>query len=138
MALFTAATAEQVRAVLGLGLSVTEIGDDVIGMSVYAGAAEAELLRRDPLASGYTTDPQLGNAQRALVYLIAARLVPALPAVLSEQLGDYRYQMQATDATKEAARLQGLADEAIAANLTDTGFVSPIPSFFTVAGRRGQ
>lgn len=138
MPLYTAATAEQVRAVIGVDLSSTEISDDVIGLPVYAGAAQAELLLLDPLASTYTTDPKLGNAQRALIYLIAARIAPTISPVQSEQLGDYRYTMQPYDGEKDAARLRGLANEAIAANITTSGMISPPTIFATVRGQRGR
>jgi hypothetical protein len=136
--LFAADTAAQVRAALDLSLGSDALSDSIINMGIYLGAAQAELVQRDPDALAHTDAADILNAKNALVYLTAARLAAVLPDILSEQLGDYRYTRSAWNAAAQAARLRALADIAIAAIVEPDGMLLP-PALFTLAtGGRGR
>jgi hypothetical protein len=139
MALLTSSDYPAIRAAIDVSLDSTMLSDDVIAMPIYAEAAEAEVLVRDPLALS-----REGSAwQRvvnAAIYLAAARLVRAVVWIKSEEIGGERqYSRQETDLNALIADLRGKAEAELAAVLEPTATAPSRPTMFTLAsGRRGR
>lgn len=139
MALLQANSFAEIRAAIDLSLDAAALPDDIIALDLFAGGAEAEIVARDPLATTYTVDDAAyTRVLRALHYLTAARLCPALPAITSEKLGADSYNRTAFDAGKRAAELRGLANQELAAYLEADGLTVPLFAFGTVPGYRGR
>lgn len=137
--LLTADLHDRVRRALDTSLDADSLPDEVIDNDLYALAAEAEVVFRDPLATTYAVDTdQRNRSEHAVAFITAARLAPALPQLLSETLGDWKYQLAEKDLTKLAARLRGLAERELARNLSPNGYPETLPSFWLAAGRRGR
>lgn len=127
-----------IRAALDVSLKALALPDAVIALPIYQGAAEAEVLARDPLAES-RTGAALQHVVNAAICLAAAYIAPAMPALTAEQIGQYRYQRE-VDWPARAAELRARADAELAAVLTPSTALRPAPpSMFAVAsGRRGQ
>jgi hypothetical protein len=128
----------QVRKLLDLGLEQDALPDEVIQQSIYAGAAEAELMERDPNAITYPEGSiAKERAVRAAILLTAARLAPSLPGVVTERLGDWQFTQTPPDLTAIAASLRGMAAQQISLNVNGRANV-PLPSFWLASGARGR
>jgi hypothetical protein len=136
--LLTADLYPSVRAVLDISLDDTALPDEIIEKPVFAGGAELDVLERDSLAETRT-----GTTRRhlinAAIYFCAARLAPAIPSIVSENLGDYSYSRSAVDWNKRAASLLAQAEQEIAAVVSPGSSSASYPTFFAVAsGSRGR
>lgn len=128
---------DQVRKALDLSLDAESLPDDTIQLPIYAPDAEDELLARNPAAATYAEgSAQKERAIRAAIYLTAARLVPSLPAIASESLGDWKLTQTPPDLVKLAASLRGRASSLITQNVTGSS-LAPLQSFWLASGRRG-
>ena len=138
MALLYEADYPAVRAALDVQLTSRELPDSVIGLPLYVGAAEAEILVRDPLAAT-RTGAAWQHIVNATVLLTAALLAPALPAITSERFSEYSYDRD-VDWLALAAALRRRAETELAFVLTPTApTVASRPTIFAVAtGTRGQ
>ncbi len=138
MSLLSTSDFPAIRAALDVSLKTTTLSDAVIALPIYQGAAEAEVLARDPLAAS-RTGAALQHVVNAAIFLTAAYLAPALPALTAETIGKYSYQRD-VDWTARAAELRARADAELAALLTPaTAQKGSPPTMFGVAsGRRGQ
>jgi hypothetical protein len=128
-----------IRAAIDVSLDSTMLSDEVIAMPIYAEAAEAEVLARDPLAA-----TREGSAwQRvvnAAIYLAAARLVRAVPWIKSEGIGGERqYSCQEVDLDALVSDLRSKAEAELAAVLEPSNQSPSRPVMFALAsGRRGR
>lgn len=104
-----------VRAALGLEVDETVVSDDMIALPIYQGAAESEILRRDPSAATRTSAAGQ-HIINAAIYLTAALIAPAMTQLKRESFGDYSYAVTA-DWTKRAAELRSLCERELAAVL---------------------
>ena len=138
MSLLDAADFPAIRAALDVSLKAQTLPDATIALPIYQGAAEAEVLARDPLAES-RAGAALQRVVNAAIFLTAAYLAPAMPALTAETIGKYSYERK-TDWAARAADLRQRADVELAAVLTPDVARSPRPpSLFAVArGRRGQ
>jgi len=131
-----------VRAAIDLSLDDTTLPDDVIGLPIYAGAAEVEIGRRvanyaDVITAGGANAALLTNAA---IWICAALLVPAVPNLTGERTPDsQQYSRQAFDPAAKVAQLRALADQAIGEVLGEDPLTAARPVTFAVAcGRRGR
>lgn len=137
MALITATHYPAVRAALDVSLTAQVLPDATIALSIYHGAAEAEILARDPLAATRTGD-ELQHIQNAAVLLTAALLAAAMPAYTAETFSDYSYQRK-VDWAARAAELRKRAEAELATVLEpENPTTASKPTMFTTApGTRG-
>ncbi len=124
-----------VRAALDTSLSESKLPDSVISLSIYAPAAELDVLARDPDAEGRTGD-ELERVTNAAIYFCAARLAPALPQLLATSDEHNEWRWQARDWQARARELRQLADENLNAVLEGGEVVRPAV-FAVASGRRG-
>lgn len=119
-----------VRAAIDVGLDADALPDAVIRLDMYGGAAERDVLARDPLALTYepSTDA-FWNVRQAAIYYCAARLVPAIPNITSEKLGEYAVSMASRDQAALVGELRGRAEACLNAVL-GTATSAQIPSLF--------
>lgn len=136
MSVLSAADFPAVRAVLDVSLDTATLPDATLSQPVYLQAAEAELLALDPLvATRVGTEGE--RVKRAGIYLLAARVAPAIPRLTGEGFEDYRYQTEAMDWERRADHLRALARAEIALLLAQAA-TDRRPTIFTVAtGDRG-
>jgi hypothetical protein len=135
MAIFSLTEHAAVRAAIDVSLDEDTLPDDVITLEIFADAAEADLLQRDPVAATRPASEQ-PRVRRALVYYTAARIAPALPGYTSETLGAYKYSRPEWDGAKRAAELKALAERELAVLLESGGY--PLATTFARAsGTRG-
>lgn len=131
---------DQVRAVLDPASSSDRaaLPDEVISLPIFLGAAELEVASRDPDWATRTGDAAL-HLRNAVVYLTAERLLRSTRDVVSEQIGDYRYQAAPLDRSALAGTFRQLAEQELQAVLSPLGsVVSMIPRLFATApGGRG-
>jgi hypothetical protein len=141
MAILSSSLYPAVRAAIDIGLDSTTLPDATIALPIYAGAADLDVLARDPDAES-RTGGELTHVQNAAVYSCAARLIVALPQVTQEESPEgYRYQVKAWDAPQRAGELRALASSELDAVLTPsvTDQTADRPTFFALAsGRRGR
>lgn len=138
MALLTAAEYPAIRAAIDVSLDAVALPDAMIALSIYAPAAEAEVLRQDPAAESRTGDA-LRRSRDAAVFYAAERLVLRLPQIIREQVSaDQGYQRQFPDPAALAADLRRRGDEAIALAMGAAAIARIYPvAFAAAAGRRG-
>ncbi|MCB9172349.1 MAG: hypothetical protein H6637_05435 [Ardenticatenales bacterium] len=141
MSLIDATHYPEIRAALDTTLDATRLPDSVIEQSIYLGAAEAEVLRLDSQAQERVDGggEEALAIQRAVIYLTAARLAPAVPQLV--QAGSesgLSYRLREMDWRVRAAELRAWGLDAVQAVLA-TGVTSSLPSLFGLAsGRRGR
>lgn len=137
--LITADLAPRVRLSLDTSLNEAMLPGELIKDYLWTSGVEAEVKRRDPNWSTYT-DPgdEIERLRVACAFLVAAVIAPAVPAIISNQLGDERWQRVPFDAVKRAGELRGLADSAIALNVEPDGLVAPMTQFDVAHGYRGR
>lgn len=135
----------QIRALLDVRLSSTDLSDTTIGRDVFVGAAEDELLAAIPTAASATGD-DLVRAKRIVCLLTAARLAPTVVRITSITVDarDMQYSRQTFDPAKRAAELRAMAAEEMA-ELAESLDVSNSddrrdlpPMFRRVSGTRGK
>ena len=129
-----------IRAALDVGLSAAQVPDALLARPVYHPAAEAEVLRRLPVAESDLTAPQRERARRVAMFLTAALLAGALPTITQTDFADLSVRRQVPNAAERAATLRAQAEVELAALIEELGEVdTSIPMFFTLApGYRGR
>lgn len=139
MPILTAADYDAVRAAIDVGLTAAQVPDAVIGMPIYHGWADAQVLAAVPTAAT-ATGTAAEWATRAAILFCAARLVRAIPNTVQESFADVTYRRDVPKAEERAAALLAEAESALA-TLAELEGVTPTvarPIFFTLAtGRRG-
>jgi hypothetical protein len=138
MPILASADYQEIREQIDISLDALALPDAVVGRDAYAGAAMREVIARDPLAES-RTGADGARVRLAAIYLTAARLCPAVPALQSETHGETTYRRMAFDATKRAEELRSLAESELSAVL-EPGDATPYrPTMFGLAsGRRGR
>lgn len=138
MSLLSASDYPAIRAALDVSLKATALPDAVIALPIYQGAAESEVLARDPEAEN-RSGAALQRVVNAAIFLTAAYLASALPTITAETVGRYSYQRD-TDWGARAAELRQRADAELAAVLTPDAAARPLPPgmFAVASGRRGR
>lgn len=140
MAILTSADYPAIRAALDVGLNAQQLPDATIELDTFAGAAEAELVRRIPDAA-LLVDDDLKRVKRALVWLTAALLAHSVVRItsMSIQTRDLSYSRQTFDPDEKAAELRGRAEAEIAMLLEPNETTPAMPTMFTLAtGGRGR
>lgn len=129
---------DSVRAALGIDVDEATVSDDFIALPIYQGAAEQEVIRRDPGAES-RTGAELQRIINATVLITAALICQVMPNLRRESFGDYSYSMEA-NWTARAQELRARADRELAAVLDAANFATLTrPTMFTVASaRRGR
>jgi hypothetical protein len=128
-----------VRAAMDLSLKEPNVPDSIIQLDIFQGAAEREVLARDPEAES-REDDELARVKAAAVYLTAALLLPAVPQLLRERLGDQTYERLQLDVAARVAALRKMAFRELGV-VSDPVNVNTIasPHFFGVLhGDRGK
>lgn len=131
---------DQVRQVIDVKLDARQLPDTTITQQVFLGAAQDELVRRYPTAAAATGE-NLERVRRALVYLTAARLCPAVVRLttVSVQAQGMSYTRATFDPEERAAALRALAEVELTALQSPTDNTTARPRMFTVAsGQRGR
>lgn len=132
---------QSVRKALDVSITEASLSDEIIDLPIYAGAAHQSVVTALPTVE--SLDPlaepaKWSAAQAAFAYLTAARIAPALPQIVQQQVGDFRISREKWDAEAAVKRLNSLAGAAL---VTVTGAVPGsvgVGHFWTVAGRRGR
>jgi len=129
----------QVRAALDVSLSADDLPDTVIALPIYLGAADAEIKRRDPNWATRDEDA-LARLRRAVIYLTAASLAPAVPELTQERYPEGYSYARANSYVKRSAELRQLAEAELALVLAPSEPETlSMPTFFgSASGRRGQ
>lgn len=120
-------------------LDARQLPDGVVTEQGFLGAAQDELLRRYPTAASATGDDR-ARMQRALIYLTAARLAPAIVRLttITSQAQGASYTRETYDPAVRSAELRALAEIELAALLGE-GQTASRPTLFSVAsGQRGR
>lgn len=128
--ILTSALYPDVRAAIDTGLTVIDIPDAMIGLSIYAPTAERMVKQSDPDWATRTGD-HLDALKAASVYYCAALLVLALPNITTESFGqrDYQYTVQGPSSLEYAKTLRARAAEQMKFAKGGSG----MPIFFTTA-----
>ncbi|MCO5181105.1 MAG: hypothetical protein M9896_13780 [Candidatus Promineofilum sp.] len=140
MTILTSGDYPAIRAALDVGLNAQQLPDATIAQDIFLGAAEAELLRRIPMAASLTGD-DLARVKRALVWLTAAFLAHSVIRItsMSIQTRDLSYSRQTFDPDEKAAELRARAEAEFGMLLTPTEVAPSRPTMFTLAaGHRGR
>ena len=93
--------------------------DAVIGDPVYLDRAVAEVVLLVPDAATRTGD-ELARVKRAMILLLAARLIPAIPNIKQEQFQDFSATYFQTDPASRMADLIMQAREELAPLVPET------------------
>jgi len=126
-----------IRMALHSSLTTEALPDAMIALNIYLGAAEAEILRRDPDAAS-RTGTELIVVQNAAVLMTAALLAPAVELMQSEYIpgGGYRYQRPEVNWKERAALLRQRAESELTTLLSPSSpSLSARPTLFAVASR---
>lgn len=129
----------QVRAVIDVGLTTSNLPDDTINQDIFVATAIQDVLDVDPAAESRSGD-DLDRAKRAAVYFCAARLCPVVIRLTSVnvQTKDVSYSRKTFDPQERAAELRQMAHEEIQAILAPSDDTPNMPTMFDVAsGTRG-
>lgn len=113
--------------------------NELIEDYLWTSGVEAEVKRRDPDWATYAdTSDEIERLRIACAFLVAAVIAPTVPGIISNQIGEERWQRVPFDGTKRAMELRGLADTAIAQNVEPDGLVQPMVQFSVAHGYRGR
>ncbi len=138
MSLIDATHYPAVRAAMDLALDDKMVSDDLIASSIYQGAAEAEVLRLDPLASSRTGGDQT-HIQNAVILFTAALMTPALAPLQAANMNQAEYGKREHNVEVDIARLRARAQAEINSVLNPGDDTAGMPTFFTVGtGERGR
>lgn len=140
MAILSSTEYPAIRAAIDTELDTNSLPDAIIALSIYAGAADNDVIERDPDAESRTGD-EATRILNAAIYFCAARLVPAAIRItgLNTTTRDLSYRRPLYDPEKRAEELRGLAEEEINEVLTPSETSPERPTMFTVAsGVRGK
>ena len=128
----------EIRAAILSDLEEHDLPDSLVGLDIYVGRAEAEIVERDPDAAS-RTGADGNRVRRATIYLAAALLCPAIERKTRVQIQtrDVSYSRASFDARVRAAELRGMADDELAQVLTGSSPTRPT-MFARAPGTRGK
>jgi hypothetical protein len=134
--LLTSSDWPAVRAALDITLDSAQLPDATIALDIYSGRAMREIEARVTGATALTGDDEL-KVTAAAVFLTAANIAPALPAIMSARSQHLQVQRKEVDWNRRAADLRQMAEEELADLLeASTGAYRPT-MFARAKGRRG-
>jgi len=127
-----------IRAALDVTLDAAQLPDATIALDIYSGRAMREIQARITGATALTGDDEL-KVTAAAVFLTAANIAPAMPAIMRAESQHLAVQRKEVDWNKRAADLRQAAEEEIA-GLLEPDTAGPYrPTMFARAkGRRGS
>ncbi len=127
-----------VRAALDITLDSVQLPDATIALDIYSGRAMREVEARVTGATALTGDDEL-KVTAAAVFLTAANLAPAMPAIMRAESQHLAVQRKEMDWNRRAADLRQMAEDEIAGLLepNTAGPYRPV-MFARAKGRRGQ
>jgi len=127
-----------VRAALDVTLNDNALPDATIELDIYSGRAVREVEARVSDATTLTGDDEL-KVTAAAVFLTAALLAPAMPALTRGKAQYLEWQREGMDWNKRARELRALAEEELSDLLEPAAEISFRPTMFARAkGRRGK
>lgn len=120
---------DEIRRQIDVSLSAKVLPDAVIGMSTFAGKAADWVEATDP---DWATRTGLAarSIRRAAIYYCAALILPRLPQLTAERMGEYSYNREVRDINEAVANLVTLANEEMNTATGSTSSFEP-PTFFT-------
>jgi hypothetical protein len=128
-----------VRAALDLSIDEVLLPDGLIEQKIWLDAAEEEVKRRDP---GYASRGavELQHLKNAAIYLLAARIAPSIPDIISERRGQgYQYNREPVNWPAREAKLKADADKEFAAVFSVVNPDATVLTWFDSApGGRGE
>lgn len=142
MAILSSTEYPAIRAAIDVQLDASSLPDGIIGLDIYIGAADDDVLEIDPTAESRTGD-ELVLVKRAAIFFAAARLCPAVVRLtsVSAQARDISYARATFDPEQRAEELRNKARETLDQLVdatTDPPSLARRPTMFAVAsGRRG-
>jgi hypothetical protein len=137
MAILTSADYPAIRSAIDVSLTARQISDAIIEYPIFLDAAEAKVISRDPLALSRTGTDAM-HIKNATIYYTAFFLIPSVPDIVRQSVGDYDYMRDPRDLEARGAQLLARAEAELAMVLTPTTTQLPRTKHFqTVAGRRG-
>lgn len=140
MAILSSSDYDAIRAAIDVTLTSDMLPDSVIALDIYSGAGEQDVLDLDSTAES-ATGSDATHVKNAAVYFTAARLAPAVPAIVSQQREDQQYRRQEVDWDARVDELRRLAFEEMDYVLGDTeeDEARHMPTMFTAgSGGRGK
>lgn len=140
MSIISSSDFDSIRKAIDLDLTASDLPNEVIGLDVFHGAAEREVIARHPNAASETGD-DLKRVQSAVIYLTAARIAPTVvrKTSISIQTRDSSYSRPAFDGQKRAKELRGLAEIELQEVIAPSATAPSRPTMFALAnGTRGK
>lgn len=139
MAILSSSDYPAIRGAIDTSLDSAVLPDATIELPIYLADADLEVKARDPQWASRTGDA-LARLKTAAICFTAARILPALPQIKSEQHGgEYQYQRQEVKVAERVAELRARADEALSAILEPDDATPSRPTMFVLGrGRRGR
>ncbi len=126
-----------VRAAIRVNMTSAELGDDIIGLPIFSGAAILEVKNRVPGAEDLTGDPLL-HVTNAINLLTAAFIVDSLPQIKRSKTAEGD-EIELFGLATSASFLRERAGEEIAIVVEAPASVAGQPVMFTLArGYRGR
>lgn len=132
---------EAIRKAIDITVTAAMLPDTVIGLSIFSGQAESWVDTQDPDWATRTGSAALA-IRRAAIYRAAANLVPALPSLTREQMGDASFTYATRDLAATVDDLNSKADSEIDLATgadPDPSNLDAMPTMFVLApGYRGR
>lgn len=127
----------ELRSLIDTTLTSMELPDVVIEGDAYLGDAEREVVRFDPDAASRTGD-EWKAVRLATMLFTAARLLPALPRIVSETTLSSTYRLQPINVAERVSELRQRAEAALLTYIDPDSPLAIGSVFVTVAGCRGR
>lgn len=134
MALLTNQDYPAVRAALDVSLSPSELSDSVIGLPIFQGKAEAEVIDRIPDAQALVdaaVEPDHQRVKNAAIYLTAALIAIRNPQITRDAFAGISVERKAQDVAALERDLRALANSEITA-VIGTPVAATRPPFMTL------
>jgi hypothetical protein len=140
LTILQAGSYDKIRAAVDLSLDSNLLPDATIEQDQFGPAAEQEVLEREALVlpTAINAAEQVLHRELAAIYLTAARLAQALPAITEQMLGDSRYSRTAFDPQRRHRSLRTLAERELATYLEGTKLPHIQQQAWLAKGRRGH
>lgn len=136
MAILSSSDYPAIRQALDITFDENYLPDATIALPIYLGAAESEIVRRDPQAASRTGAAGI-HIKNAVILLTASYLAPAIQSMHAETFGTYTYTHDTTNWQEKAEQLAARSEQELQSAMGNLPAPAR-PSFFTVArGGRG-
>ncbi len=140
MAIIESGDYPSIRAAIDLELDTNSLPDAKIALDIFSGAADQDVLERDPDAESRTGE-DANRVTRAAIFFCAARLVPVVMRTvsLSATTRDLSYTRKMSEIDARVNELKGQAVAEIDEVLDPDNDTASMPRMFTYAsGDRGR